>query len=125
MKKFTYLIGLILPGIAVKAIAQEIHPHITINLNPDIINDITNIDLRIIAEYRAGNTDARKAIIKSELKKKKWEANTAINDIAVDKIAEQIISLSEERQERVLEHILVNRGSIWSRSGGNHSISCF
>lgn len=118
MKKLTYLIGLILPGIAVKAIAQEIPPKATVLTNiTGTSKELSIKEKNIVALYEECNDHERAVFLYKAISSDETQTRSVLNQIIVQTKVDDIISKDEITQKEELIDMIRRGGIRWGSVG--------
>jgi hypothetical protein len=124
MKKLTYLLGLILPSIAVKAIAQEIPP--AKNTTPKIdskSSELSKKEKNMVELYEKCNDHERAVFLYKAIANDNTQTTSTLNQIIIQAKVEDIISKDEIVQKEELVE-MIRRGGIRWGSVGKPSENC-
>jgi hypothetical protein len=118
MKKLTYLIGLFLPGIAVKAIAQEIPPKaIILTNNTGTSKELSIKEKNIVTLYEQCSDHERAVFLYKAISSDKTQARSVLNQIIVQTKVDDIISKDEVTQKEELIDMIRRGGIRWGSVG--------
>lgn len=118
MKKILYMIGLIVPGVAVKAIAQEISPPpIKIPRTHDIVRKLTIREQIMLKKYDESSQSERAVFLYKAIAADQRQTQSTLNQIIVQSKVEDIIRLPETEQKKALLEMILSGGIKWGAIG--------
>lgn len=118
MKKILYLIGLIAPGIAVKAIAQDVPPRFDRPLRAeDVMRQLSAREKIMLEMYDKSSQSERAVFLYKAISNDETRQRSDLNQIIIQNKVEDIIRMSEEDQKAELIEMIRRGGIKWGAVG--------
>lgn len=118
MKKILYMIGLIAPGLAVKAIAQEIPPRFDRPLRAeDVLRKLSVREQIMLKKYDESSQSERAVFLYKAIAADERQPRSNLNQIIIQSKVEDLIRLPEHEQREALIQMILNGGIKWGSVG--------
>lgn len=112
------MIGLIAPGLAVKAIAQDVPPsQIKIPRTHDIVRKLSVREQIMLKMYDESSQSERAVFLYKAIAADERQPRSNLNQIIIQSKVEDLIRLPEHEQREALIQMILNGGIKWGSVG--------